>query len=328
MSFCRALSYAATLALLGVSTAFADPLTESVAVHPWSLRAGAESGSDSSRGSTASLDYAGLAYSAGVSAVHSDAPDQSGGTVTNQGRAYVGYGSNVVRGGLAFDVTSDEGFRHSQRWTASVDFGLQGWKAGLSVATRKTLFESFETDVPGRPRVGAIAGAFPAADCSLRDMGYGGSLGYNTDHWSLSASGTWSNYDTISCGYDAAVPGSLSRLNRSQFQQLAGRFLDRAVARAGGRIGQDTRLLSAQQSAGVAHHWEHFSLSLDYTRSQDEFGGATQDGCALTGTVLFNSTLVLDLVVGATTGDTTTATTGAGSSSTAPYAGAYLTVSF
>src|SRR5438445_10256598 len=48
-------------------------------------------------------------------------------------------------------------------------------------------------------------------------------------HWSLSASGTWSNYDTVSCGYDAAVSGSLSRLNRSQFQQLAGQFLDRAV---------------------------------------------------------------------------------------------------
>jgi len=325
MSFCRVLSYAVAVALLGVPEAFGDPASELGTVHPWTLRAGAEQGNDSSRASTASLDYSGIALSGGVSALHSDAPDQSGGTVTNQGRGYVGYGNNLLKGGLAFDVTSDEAFRHSQRWTASLDFELQGWKAGLSVATRKTFFESFQTDVLTRPRVGAISGMLAEANCSLRDMGYGGSLGYDTGHWSLSTSGTWSNYDTISCGYDASVSSSLGRLSRSQFQQLAGQFLNRAVARAGGRIGQDTKLLSSQQTAGVAHHWQRFSLSLDYTRSQDEFGGATQNGYALTGTVLFNSTFSMDVVAGATSGDTTP---GSGNSSTAPYAGAYLSVVF
>jgi hypothetical protein len=326
MSFCRVPVFAAIFASVGVSAAFGDPVSEPGAVRPWSLRVGGESGGDSSRGSTASLDYSGIALGTGVSVLHSDAPDKSGATITNGGRGYVKYGSNAFKGGVAFDVSSDEDFRHSQRWTGSLDFDLKGWNAGLSLATRKTIFESFQTGVSGRPRLGGSAEVSANADCSLRDLGYGASVGYNTDRWSVSASGSWNNYDTVSCGYDVSALSSLSRLNRSQFQQLAGGFLDRAVARAGGRIGQDTRLLSSQQGAGVAHHWERFSLSFDYTRSQDEFGGATQDGYALTGTMLFNSTIALDVVVGATSGDSTTDPTD--NSSATPYAGAYVTVSF
>jgi hypothetical protein len=297
-------------------------------LRPWSVRAGGEWGSDGSRGSTASLDYSGLALEAGVSGLHSDAPDKSAGTVTSSGRAYVKYGSNILKGGVAFDSTSDESLRHSQRWTGSLDLTLSGWAAGLNVATRKTLFDSFPADVVSRPRAGEVLDVLTNADCSLHDMEYGGSLGYNAAGWSVYASGAWSDYGNVSCGYDHNVANVSGGLSRAQFQQLAGAFLSRAVARAGGRIGDDTRLLSSQVGAGAAHHWERFSLSVDYSRSQDEFGGAIQNGYSLTGTFVLNSRFSLDITAGATSGNQTASSSWANASGATPYAGAYLTVSF
>lgn len=84
--------------------------------------------------------------------------------------------------------------------------------------------------------------------------------------------------------------------------------------------------MSSELSAGFAHHWERFGLAFDYTRSQDEFGGATQNGYALTGTIAFNAVFELGVTVGTTYGSSTTNPTT--DTLDTPYAGAYVTVSF
>jgi hypothetical protein len=274
------------------------------------------------------LDYSGLALSGGVSGLHTDAPDQSGATVTNAGRVYVKYGSNILKGGVAYDGTNDEDLRHSQRWTGSLDLTLEGWAASLNAATRKTSFDSFPTDVLTRPRTGAPVEIFANAQCTLHDREYGGSLGYNTTSWSVYTSGTWSDYGDISCGYDRNVPNASSRFSQSQFQQLAGTFLSRAATRAGGRLGDDTKLLSSQVGAGASYHWERFSLAFDYTRSQGEFGDVVQNSYAVTGTFTLNSMFSVDVTGGLTSGDQPTNSTTSSNSSVTPYGGLYLTMSF
>jgi hypothetical protein len=85
------------------------------------------------------------------------------------------------------------------------------------------------------------------------------------------------------------------------------------------RLGQDSRLLASLVGAGIAHHWDRFSIALDCTRSKDELGGAIQNGYSMTGTLLVNSILSFDIVAGVTTGGADLATN---DSTAAPYAGA------
>lgn len=318
---------ATAFGLLDVSAALGDTPSPNVEEHHWTLRTGAEGGGQDSRAATVSVDYAGAlnapAPSFGASGVHSNAPDDSGGTVTTTGRAYFQYGTTAFKGGVAFDDTNDHDLRHSARWTALMNFGTEALNAQLSVSTRKTDFDSFgvSTEDTRRFNTGAILSG--TASCSLRDTGYGGSLTYTSDHWTTYVSGAGSHYDSVDCGYNVAVAQALQRLNSSDFQQLAGQFLQRAVARSGGRLGQDSRLLASLVGAGVAHHWDRFSLALDYTRSKDEFGGAIQNGYSVTGTLQLNSILSFDIVAGVTTGGADSTTN---DSTTAPYAGAYVTV--
>jgi hypothetical protein len=318
---------AAVFGLLEVSAALGDT-TSARQEHPWTLRTGAEGAGQDSRAATASVDYAGTlgdaAPSFGASGVHSNAPDNSGGTVTTTGRAYFQYGTSALKGGVAFDDTNDQDFRHSARWTALLDFAGHGWNAQLNVSTRKTDFDGFGVSTADTSRFNPVAALSGTASCSLHDTGYGGSLTYGSDHWTAYVSGTGSHYDSVDCGFNVAVPQALQRLDPNDFQQLAGQFLERAAARSGGRLGQDSRLLASLIGAGVAHHWDRFSVALDYTRSTDEFGGAIQNGYSMTGTFLLNSTLSFDIVAGVTTGGANQTTN---DSTTAPYAGAYVTVS-
>ncbi len=319
----------AVLGLCEASAAVSDVPPAAPEESHWTLRAGAEAGAQDSRAATASIDYAGGAEgmgatpSLGVSGEHSDASEESGGTVTTAGRAYFQYGTAALKGSIAFDDTSDQSFRHSGRWTGAVDFSAKGWSVQLNASTRQTRFDNFNVSTEDTRRIGLATLQSTTASCSLRDTGYGGSLTYNSNHWTAYVSGTGSHYDSIDCGYGIAVPEALQRLGRDDFQRLAGQFLNLAAARSGGRIGQDSRLLASLIGAGAAHHWDRFSLAFDYTRSTDEFGGAVQDGYALTGTMQLNLTVSLDLVTGVTTGGETSNTSEAG---TTPYAGAYVTV--
>jgi hypothetical protein len=209
-----------------------------------------------------------------------------------------------------------------------VDLALGGWAASLNAATRKTSFDSFPTDVATRPRTGTPIEVFVNAQCSLHDAEYGGSLSYNALSWSVYSSGTWSNYDDVSCAYDRSLPNAPGRFSRGQFEQFAGVFLDQAAARAGGRLGEDTRLLSSQIGAGASYRWQRLGLAFDYLRSQDEFDAGLQNNYALTATVKVNKWLSLDLTAGATSSDGAASGTTSGGSGVTPYGGLYASLSF
>jgi hypothetical protein len=185
------------------------------------------------------------------------------------------------------------------------------------VADRETRFDNFEVSTNTASRFGARLAAAAKASCSLRDLGYGASVGYGAHGWTLTVSGSWNDYDTIECGFDVAVPTALLRLDRAGFEALAGSFLNRAVARSGGRIGEDTRLLQSAEGVTLAYDWDKVTLQLDYQRSRDEFGGATQDAYSVTSRLAVTTRVALDIVLGTTVRD----------SAGTPYMGLYVSAS-
>lgn len=293
----------------------------------WTFRAGTELGQDDSRASTVSVDYlrtdaaGGNSWSPafGVSGLHSDAPGNSGGTVSSAGRAYFKYGTEKIKAGVAFDSTSDEDLRHSSRWSLLIDWAAaNGWSANLNVSSRETRFDGFKTTVVTNPRGQLGSSLLANAQCKLRDTGYGATMGYSLDSWTFTVAGIGESYDQATCGYDVAVPDALRRLDRAAFQQLAGSsFLQGLAARSGGRIGQDTRLLQSSFEASAAHRWKRLTLTADFLHSKDEFGDGSQDNYSLTGTVPLSDTFTFDITGGATVVD----------SNSSAYAGLYLTVS-
>ena len=285
---------------------------------PWVARAGADAGKDSSRGATLSLDYVGVGHlhpEFGVSGLHSDAPvsDTTATSTTKVVDAHAGYGSDLIKGGLAFESTSQEGLRTSKRWTGTVNLSGGGFSAGLSVSTRSTDFDSFSATWPTTLLGQTIV---TTASCSVNDRGYGLSLGYGTDSWSAYLTGNTYDYDDVECDFATNLPAALHRLNHGAFQQYAGAFLARATARTGGRLGQESGLLSNSVGAGLVEYWNRFGLAFDYLRTTDEFGGANVDNYTMTGTLHITAHVATDLAVGTTVSD----------SDTAPYAGLYLSV--
>ncbi len=328
--FCSARAPALIAAVViscAINTALADPeRVPAPDVHPWTLRAGGEYGRDSSRGSLASIDYTPnpeteTAFSVapwfGVSGLHTDAPSTSGGTISTGGRAYLEWGSQAIHGGAAFDTTTDQTLRRSNRWTALVDLAIRHWAVGLNIATRTTHFESFEASLADATRPSITSQTAVTASCSLHDVGYGASVTYASEQWTATLAGSGNHYDAVKCGFDVSVPSRQQRLDRNGFQQLAGAFLARAMSRAGGQIGSDTRLLQSTAGASLAHHWTGFSIALDYEHSNDEFDSATQDSFSLTGSIMTWQRLTLDLVVGTTVS----------SSVGTPFGGLYASVS-
>jgi hypothetical protein len=77
----------------------------------WNLTAGTEYGKDSSRGSMMSVDYADAGIdapagvSAGISGLHTDAPDTSAATASTTSEGHALYGADRSRGGFAFAST-------------------------------------------------------------------------------------------------------------------------------------------------------------------------------------------------------------------------------
>lgn len=295
---------------------------DSTALLPWTLRAGTEFGQDSSRGSEASVDYATPLQANrsfgpwfGLSGLHTDAPAQSGSTVTSSGRAYLEYGTGSLHAGVAFDSTSDQDLRHSNRWTGLLDMASGGWTGNLSIASRDTRFDSFDVSVASAARLGDRLPQEATASCTLHDMGYGASVSYGINDWALGVSGSWNDFDTTHCTFDIPVTGSLQRLDRGTFQRLAGSFLSPAVARAGGEIGTDTSLLQSSATLTLTRQWNKGSVTLAYQRAQNEFGGGIQNQYALTGTLAVATHFGIELVAGTTTSDV----------GDVPFVGFYLT---
>lgn len=309
--------------MFAASGAGADTGTDSAPAPSWNLLAGAEFGQGSSRGAIVAADYLGNAsrvaagkpvFTFGLSGLHSDARAGARDTTTKSGEAHVKIGGPRLQAGIAFESVQVENLRDSKRWTGTLDMTGGGWNANITLSTRATDFASFAIDPAAGSRLGEIITLSGQANCALRDIGYGATLAYSTDHWNGYVSGSGSDYDAVDCAFTVAVPPVLRRLDRRRFQLFADTFLDRVTARAGGRIGQNTALLQRSFGAGLAHYWERASLAFDYAQLKDGFGGLTHADYALTTSFAFSERFSADLAVGMTVE----------SSSDSPYAGLYL----
>ena len=283
----------------------------------WMLRGGFDVGRNHSRGFDASVDYtgrtgampegdryydAGFAFSRSQSTVKSTATRPGAETRTGAGVGYVSYGSERWRGVLGMDAARDQDLRKSRRVSLGVDFARGGFAANLTGSHRKTTFDTFTFDPIIAERLGITLGGTHSVDCTISDKGLGARLGYGGNSWGMYASGNSYHYDKAKCSFDFDVPDVFKRLAAADFFDLAGRFLDRARARVGGRIGQEARLLKSEFGLGA-----NFDLwikwSVDYLRSQDAFGGATTSDYSVTGTFGLASNVSLDLTLGNTSGD-------------------------
>lgn len=305
----------------------------------WTLTAGGEYGRDDSRASLLSIDYAGMTeadpvdepantgqIAFGLSGLHSDTPvtavsgssTASSDTVTSSGQLYFRYGIEALRGGIAFNSTRDEDYRHSQQWTGMLHSGARGWAVDVDVSTRQTRFDGFPLTASEVSRQGQPVASMGSANCTLHDIGYGGTLTYTVGPWSAYGSGNANKYDNTACSYSIAEPAALQRLSSHDFGSLSGTLLDRAQLRAGGQIGQQTQLLQSQFGAGASHSWGRAVLAFDYLHAKSEFGDTTQDGYALSGTIPVLAAVAIKLTVGTTLTN----------SVSAPYGGLYGVVNF
>jgi len=303
----------------------------------WTLTAGTEYGRDDSRGSLMSVDYVGkdgpgpaenstqrgqVAF--GVSGLHSDTPTTSvsdsftasGTTATTSGQIYFRYGIEALRGGVAFNITRDQDYRDSQQWTGMLHSGAHGWSIDVDVSSRQTHFDGFPISGSEVLRQDQAITTDSNANCTLHDIGYGGSLTYTIGSWSTYGSGSVNKYDNTACSYNVAEPNALQRLSSYDFLLLSGTLLARGQLRAGGQIGQQTQLLQSQFGAGVSHSCGRAALAFDYLHAKAEFGDTTQDGYALSGTIPAVKAVAVKLTVGTTITN----------SVSAPYGGLYVLV--
>jgi hypothetical protein len=296
----------------------------------WLVHGGGDVGKDHSRGVSASIDYtgrsnsnasdsrywdAGGAFSRSQSTVKATVLRPETETRTGTGNAYASYGSERWRGVLGFDATKDEGLRKSQRVSGGVDFAHGAFGANLTASRRRTTFDDFTISAAAAALLGIPLGTDAIVGCSITDKGIGARVGYNGASFGAYASGNTYHYDKAACATNFVLPDRLQRLSDADFFDLAGRFLDRARSRRGGRIGQNSRLLKSEFGAGFSFAW-HLQWAVDYLRYEDQFGGATGSNYSLTGTLGLASNVSLDLTLGNTSGD----------GGSAPYLGVMLAV--
>ena len=296
----------------------------------WLVHGGGDFGKDHSRGVSASIDYtgrsnssaldsrywdAGGAFSRSQSNVEATVLRPATETRTGTGNGYVSYGSERWRGVLGFDATKDEGLRKSQRVSGGVDFARGAFGANLTASRRRTTFDDFTISATAAALLGIPLGTDAIVGCSITDKGIGARVGYNGASFGAYALGNTYHYDKASCATNFTLPDRLQRLSDADFFELAGRLLDRARSRMGGRIGQNSRLLKSEFGAGISFAWR-IQWAVDYMRYEDQFGGATGSNYSLTGTLGLASNVSLDLTLGNTSGD----------GGSAPYLGVMLAV--
>lgn len=323
-------AFAMALLLAGLTPAVHAEDGALLADSQWLVHGGGDVGKDHSRGVSVSIDYTGRSNSTASDSRYWDAggafsrsqanveatelrPETE--TRTGTGSAYASYGSERWRGVLGFDATKDEGLRKSQRVSGGVDFAHGAFGANLTASRRRTTFDDFTISAAAAALLQIPLATDALVGCSITDKGIGARLGYNGASFGAYASGNTYHYDKASCATNFTLPDRLRRLTDADFFELAGRFLDRARSRAGGRIGQNSRLLKSEFGAGVSFAWK-IQWALDYMRYEDQFGGATASNYSLTGTLGLASNVSLDLTLGRTSGD----------GGSAPYLGVMLAV--
>jgi hypothetical protein len=276
----------------------------------WSARGSFEGGDDASRAGMVSIDFDGTGADGsagskfGISGFRTSASDTEGNVVSDSAQAYVKFGSSRVDAGISFDETREEDLRRSIRWTGLFDVSLSDWRLALKASVRNTDFDTFASSVPSTGPRGQPLTTVTTATCSIRDVGYGGTLSYSTDHWDGYAGGSSYNYDDATCDFGVSVPGAARHFDRNNFQQLSGSFVDRAESRSMGRIGQSSRLLENELGAGVSYTADRWATAFDYSHATDAFDGATDDNFSLTQTFRIRPRFSLDLTAGVTLSDT------------------------
>jgi hypothetical protein len=294
----------------------------------WELRSGAEFGKGGTRSFTMSADYSGHVESGaddakyatfGVSGLRIKAPAVAGTlapSVTTDGGISAGYGTQRIRGHAGFDATLEQDVRRSQQINAGIDLAYRGFSGMLEGSHRRTDFVDFNVT----PAAAAVAGiTLPSAalaGCSLTDRGIGTKLGYEGQSWTVTASGNWNSYKKADCSFDVTAVQNAGLLDTGVFETLAGGILQRALGRTAGRIGRRAQLLKSDMSVSVAHMISTTNVTVDFDKSKDEFGGATQSTYDITGSHPVGGNSSLELAIGTTVQN----------SKKSPYLGLYVTV--
>jgi hypothetical protein len=283
----------------------------------WLMHGGVDIGRDHSRGVSVSADYtgrtnataldsrywdAGAGFSRSQSTVKATLLRPSTETRTGAGSGYATYGNERWRGVLGFDAAKDEGFRKSQRVSLGVDFAHGGFDANLTASRRRTVFDDFTISVQAAEALGISLPSAITVDCSITDNGLGAKAAYSGATWGVYASSNTYHYKKAACSSNLAIADQLRRLSGEDFFALGGRFFDRARARVGGRIGQNSRLLKSEFAAGFSFDlW--IPWAVDYSRDKDQFGEASTSNYSVSGTLRLSSNVSLDLTLGNTSGD-------------------------
>lgn len=283
----------------------------------WLLQGGLDVGRDHSRGVMASVDYtgrtsataaddryydAGFAFSRSQSTAQPTARRPGAETRTTAGDAYVSYGTQRWRGVLGLNAANDAFLRKSKGGSLGVEFSQGGFSARLDGTFRKTVFDTFTLDPAIAARLGITLNGDGTVSCTVTDKGAGARAAYDGSIWGAYASYDTRSFDKVKCAFGFTVPDVFRRLANADFENLGGRFLDRARARVGGRIGDRSRLLKSGFGLGVSlDFWIHWSV--DYLRSTDAFGDGSASSYALTGTFSLAPNVSLDATLGSTSGD-------------------------
>jgi len=306
------------LASLVPGSAFAqEEASGEVPDSQWLLQGGLDVGRTHTHGVVASVDYtgrtsvtpaderyydAGFAFSRSQATVRSTASRQGAETRTGAGDAYVSYGTQRWRGVFGLDAADDAFLRKSKRGTLGVEYAQGGLSARLDGSFRKTVFETFNLDPGIAGNLGITLGGDGSVSCTVTDKGVGARAAWRGSAWGIHVAGNSWSFDKVKCAYGFSVPDTFQSMAPADFFSLAGEFLDRARARVGGRIGEDSRLLKSRFGLGASvDFWIHWSV--DYLRSQDAFGEASTSTYALTGTFSLAPTVSLDATLGNTRGE-------------------------
>lgn len=306
------------LASLVPGSAFAqEEASGEVPDSQWLLQGGLDVGRTHTHGVVASVDYtgrtsvtpaderyydAGFAFSRSQATVRSTASRQGAETRTGAGDAYVSYGTQRWRGVFGLDAADDAFLRKSKRGVLGVEYAQGGLSARLDGSFRKTVFETFTLDPGIAGNLGITLGGDGSVSCTVIDKGVGARAAWRGSAWGIHVAGNSWSFDKVKCAYGFSVPDTFQSMAPADFFSLAGEFLDRARARVGGRIGEDSRLLKSRFGLGASvDFWIHWSV--DYLRSQDAFGEASTSTYALTGTFSLAPNVSLDATLGRTSGD-------------------------
>ncbi len=307
------------LALAAGIASGADVAVDAPGGHGWSMRLNGDAGADSTRGLSGAIDFApqGSPMSFGVAALQTESTPPgvaAAGDATTRSTSWsldAGYDFGPVAARLGYADARDADLRSSRSMSATLSTALGNWSLDLSLQRRATDFDTLPVTTPITLRSGQVVNIGGVARCGVDDLGYGLTLGWQGEAWSIYASGTAYDYQSIACTYSANAPSELNRLSQRVFTALAGRNARLFEPRAGGVIGQQSQLLDSVYGAGVARDVGRANVAVDWLHTRAAFADTTQDGYSITVAWPNDTAWAIELTGGTTMAD----------SESAPYGG-------